>query len=110
MVDLIVFGPQNLNQSEGRYPDSAADILFPVPTPGKRNALPPDFLGVTMPGAGTMQVTFSTEPTHIYQVESTSDLSSWTNWGAPINATGTSATVNLPQTDKRRFWRVTIVP
>lgn len=110
IVDLVTFGAQTTNQSQGRYPDSAAGIVAPVPTPGKRNALSPDIIAVLDAGAGVSQVTFSTEPTHTYQLESTSDLIAWTNWGAALTATSATTNANLPRSDARRFWRATIKP
>lgn len=109
-VDLITFGPQDQDQSESRYPDAAINLVRSVSTPGQRNALPPDVIGVTDAGAGISSLTFSAEPTHSYQLESTVDLTTWTNWGAPVTATGTTITVNLPRADQRRFWRATIQP
>ncbi len=108
-VDLVSFGPQTASQSQSRYPDSGTDIVNSVNTPGKRNALPPDILAVTDVGSGTSQVNFSTEPTHSYQLQSTTDLATWSNWSAPITATGTTTTVNLPRNESRRFWRAQIV-
>ena len=110
LVDLSTFGAQTPNQSQGRYPDSAAGIVSPVPTPGKRNALTPDIIAVLDAGAGVSQVTFSNEPTHIYQIESSTDLAAWSNWGAPVTASGTTTAVNLPRSDARRFWRATLKP
>lgn len=109
LVDLINFGAQTTNQSQGRYPDSTAGIVSPVPTPGKRNALTPDIIAVVDAGAGVSTVTFSTEPTHIYQLESTTDLLTWTNWGAPLTAASAATNANLPRSDARRFWRARIV-
>ena len=109
LVDLITFTAQSTNQSQARYPDSATDILFPVPTPGKRNALTPDIIAVTDAGAGVSAVIFSTEPTHTYQLESTTDLAAWSTWGAPVNAAAATTSVSLPRSDSRRYWRARIV-
>ena len=109
LVDLINFGPQTVSQSEGRYPDSTAALIFLVPTPGKRNALTPDIIAVTDAGAGVSNVTFSTEPTHTHQIESTTDLAAWTPWGAPLIAAAATTNANLPRTDQRRYWRARIV-
>ncbi len=108
-MDLFNFGTQTTNQSQGRYPDSAAGIVFPVPTPGKRNALTPDIIAITDAGAGTSAVTFSTEPTHVYQIESSTDLGTWTPSGAPVIAAGPSTTASLPRSSQRRFWRARLV-
>jgi hypothetical protein len=110
LVDLVTFGAQTANQSQCRYPDSAPGIVSPVPTPGKRNALTPDIIAIVDAGAGVSTITFSTEPTHVYQLQSTTDLTAWSNWGAPLTATTTSTAANLPRTDTRRFWRAIIVP
>ena len=42
LIDLIVFGPQRLGVSEGRFPDGAAEIiaLSENPSPGQPNFLP----------------------------------------------------------------------
>ena len=109
-ADLVTFGAQTANQSQGRYPDSTAGIIAPVPTPGKRNALTPDIIAVTDVGAGVSTATFSSEPTHLYQIESTTDLATWTNWGAPLTATAATTSVDIPRGDSRRFWRATIKP
>ena len=45
-----------------------------MPTPGKSNALTSDIIAMVDAGAGVSRVTFSTEPTHTYQLESTTDL------------------------------------
>ena len=110
LVDLITFAAQTANQSQGRYPDSGAGIVAPVPTPGKRNALTPDIIAVVDAGAGTSTVTISTEATHVYQLESTTDLTTWTNWGAALTAAAANTEVNLPRADQRRFWRASIKP
>jgi hypothetical protein len=109
LVDLVTFGQQLPNQPEGRYPDSAPGIVLAAPTPGKRNALPPDIIAVVDTGAGASTVTFSTEPTHIYQLESSADLDTWSNWGAPLTAAAATTDANLPRTDSRRYWRAKIV-
>jgi hypothetical protein len=109
-VDLVTFGNQTPDVSEGRYPDSSADIFPLASTPGKRNALQPQFTGVVAAAPGTLSLTFSTEPTHTYQVESSNDLLTWTASGAPAVAAGTSLTVNLPSVSGRAFWRARLVP
>ena len=109
LVDLITFGAQSSNQSEGRYPDGTDSIVLPVPTPGKRNALTPEIIGVTDAGAGTSSFTFATEPSHTYQVESSTGLETWSPWGTSFTAAGTSSTISLPRTDARRYWRARLV-
>ncbi|MBP7948254.1 MAG: lamin tail domain-containing protein [Verrucomicrobiales bacterium] len=109
VVDLVTFGPQPTNQSHGRYPDGTAAILTPVPTPGKRNALVPDIITVVDAGSGLSAVNFATEPTHVYQMESTTDLATWSNWGAPITAASASTSISVPRSDQRRCWRLRIV-
>ncbi len=110
LVDYVTFAAQSTNLSQGRYPDSSEGIVSPVPTPGKRNALTPDVIAVVDAGAGVSAVTIKTEPTHSYQIESTSDLLTWTNWGTPMTAIAAETNVNLPRSDTRRFWRARLVP
>ena len=110
IVDLVSFGPQTSNRSEGRYPDSSASIVIPVPTPGRRNALPPSILSVAQGPAGTCALTVSTEPTHRYQVEVSGELGAWTPWGVPFVAAEPSTPLNVPCTESRRFWRVRMLP
>ena len=110
LVNLVTFGAQTVNQSQGRYPDSASGIVYPVPTPGKRNALSPDIIAIVDAGPGVSGATYTTEPTHVYQLESTTDLLSWTNWGAPVTANATNTSANLPRNDTRRFWRARLIP
>lgn len=110
-VDLVSFGQQSADASQGRYPDSAAAIVFSAATPGKRNALPPDVISLTGTGPATSTLTFSTEPTHNYQVESSDDLTAWVPYGSVQTATGPTLSVSLPTAPARRkFWRATIKP
>ncbi|HWB04327.1 MAG TPA: lamin tail domain-containing protein [Verrucomicrobiales bacterium] len=107
-VDLIDFTGQSSDVAQGRYPDSNAGLFPLAPTPGKRNALPPEVVSIAGTGAGTL--TFSTEPTHNYQVESSDNLLTWAPNGVPLTATGTTLSVNLPASPGRRaFWRARLV-
>ncbi|HWB02544.1 MAG TPA: lamin tail domain-containing protein [Verrucomicrobiales bacterium] len=104
-VDLITFTARSADQSEGRYPDSAAQITFPVPTPGKRNALAPEILNVTPAGTDAMRISISSEPGYSYQIENSTDLVSWTPWNAPVAASMASFDADLPRSGPFRFWR-----
>jgi len=110
LVDLVNFGVQTANQSQGRYPDGSLMIVAPVATPGRRNALTPRIVVLEDLGAGGIQVVYSTEPTHSYQLETSTDLQIWANWGAPITATGPSISAILPASETRRFWRARLCP
>jgi hypothetical protein len=109
-VDLVTFGMQAANQTEGRYPDSAAAIAAPAPTPGRRNALTPSFLSFTYLGPAGIRNVLATEPTHSYQYETSIDLLTWSPAGAPFEATGSSVESTLPPSGPNRFWRARLLP
>lgn len=109
-VDLVTFGMQAADQTEGRYPDSAAAIAAPAPTPGRRNALTPSFLSFTYLGPAGIRNVLATEPTHSYQYETSIDLLTWSPAGAPFEATGSSVESTLPPSGPNRFWRARLLP
>ena len=108
-VDTRQFGPQAENISQGRYPDSTDAIRTLVPTPRRRNVLPPEILSFTQAGADVWKLVCTTEPTYSYQLEFSPGLTGWAPWGAPVPATGFTQEFLLPATGIRTYWRVRLV-
>ncbi len=105
-VDSITFGPQSANVSEGRFPDGGPLVgSLSLPTPADPNALT-TVLSATLDPAG-FHLTLQTTPGLRYQLQSSPDLVTWTDSGAPATATSTTT----PLTDaapvvNHRFYRI----
>lgn len=110
LVDLVSFGGQAANQSEGRYPDSSAAIISPAPTPGRRNARTPSFLSLADLGPAGIRAVLATEPTHSYQYETSPDLLTWSPAAAPFQASSSFVESILTSSGQRRFWRARLLP
>lgn len=108
VVDLLTFGAQRANRSEGRFPDGAAGrTALTLPTPGGANALTivtPLALG---PDGST--IGFTTTPGLRYSLQRSNDLTTWENVAPTQVATGSELTINddTPAGTKR-FYRVLV--
>jgi hypothetical protein len=60
-------------------------------------------------GPATIGISWSTEPTYSYQMETSTDLVSWSPWNPPVIATAASLSVNVPRGAQPGFWRVKIL-
>lgn len=117
-IDLVVFGAQSANLSEGRYPDSGElRLLFPAPSPRGANILPPageppTISGLTWIPAGAVSLSFPTSPGHTYRVEFKDDLSApaWLPLGTDHFATTQTLTITDPGAGGgQRFYRVALL-
>ncbi len=100
VVDEVVFGMQEPDISQGRFPDGAMDIFsMPTPTPRQPNVLGggggPQ-IAVMNTGGGNIQMTFPTTPGKTYRILYKNALTDpvWQQLGNPMVASGSSMTVN----------------
>jgi hypothetical protein len=114
-IDVVTFGIQSANVSEGRILDGGALRLFlPTPTPAAPNLPPPALTPPTvttfsvMPG-GAATLSFQTWPGHAYRVEFMDDLRAaiWLPLTQEILATGAHVDVTDPAPPPaQRYYRV----
>ncbi|MCX8157626.1 MAG: lamin tail domain-containing protein, partial [Verrucomicrobiae bacterium] len=120
LVDLVVFGAQTSDVSQGRFPDGSASIqTLASPTPGRPNvggqpSQPPVFnLADVRVNGSLINLGFQTTAGKRYQVQYKNRLNDtlWLNFGGPQTATGATLTVqdNI-LTQPSRFYRVIEVP
>lgn len=114
ILDLVEFGPQDRDVSDGLTPDGAAGSIIRQPTPSPR-ALNGGSGGreIRITAAQRLgslfRLTWSAVPGSIYQLQVTDHLGTdWTNLGSPIVAEGDSATASdsTPVEASVRFYRV----
>ncbi len=116
IVDTITFGPQVTNISQGRAPDSSANILFlAAPSAGTPNttAIPSPVATAARTLTNSVDITVNTTPGFAYQLQTKNDLTdpAWANLGTPIPATTTTLTLHDPATTyTKRFYRVLRTP
>jgi hypothetical protein len=116
-VDVVVFGEQLDNVSEGRIPDGGSlRLLLPAPTPLAANVPPPaegppNVTGMTWIPGGEVSLSFATSPGHTYRVAFKDDLNApvWQPLGENRFATTTSLTVTDPGGGSQRFYRVALL-
>jgi hypothetical protein len=115
-VDLVTFGPQTSDISEGRFPDGAANLYFmTASTPGKSNVLRNNSSQLGDINLNGKELTFSllTFSGYTYQLEYKDDLNSgdWTSLGVPLAGTGASLIItNEIEFTGQRFYRLLISP
>ena len=108
VVDLVTFGPQRADRSEGRFPDGSTSLTaLSLPTPGTANTLtmvsPP-----TVDASGST-VHFTTTPGVRYTLQSSDDLVLWEDVAPSQVAAGTELSVtDRAPAGKQRFYRVQI--
>ncbi|MHC1763668.1 MAG: lamin tail domain-containing protein [Verrucomicrobiia bacterium] len=117
VLDLVTFGPQVQDVSEGRWPDGSATGIRPLTsaTPGAANLWVGE-LAVTelwLNASGEIEAVWASTPGQQFQVQFKDDLNDpvWLNFGAPIVATGseTRAVFGNPTTGQR-FFRLMAAP
>jgi hypothetical protein len=112
-IDVVTFGIQSANASEGRYADSGAlKIFMPQPSPGSPNILPPasappQITGIAIQADQSCGITFETVPGHTYRIEFKDDLSeaSWHPLGTDHFATGPTHSFTDIPSGPQRFYR-----
>jgi hypothetical protein len=106
VIDLVSFGEQSANRSEGRFPETAAAWgRLTLPTPGAANVL--TTLGPPVFGDSGTAVQFSTTPGVTYTLQWSSDLTGWQDVAPPQVATGTDLTVtDFSTRPMQRMYRV----
>jgi hypothetical protein len=119
VLDMVSFGPQTVNVSEGRYPDGASARYFmTTPTPRAPNVIaqppePPVLSSVSIQPGGTITFSVNTRAGFRYQVQFKNDLneSAWTALGPVWPGTGGPITItDDPRSSPQRFYRVVILP
>lgn len=116
-IDVVVFGSQTANLSEGRYPDAGSLRLFlPTPSPAAPNILPPATQTPTITtfaaqGGGTFQLEFPTEAGHTYRVEYKYNLTDpiWLPLGGDHFATASTLLVTDSPSVAQRFYRIRLI-
>lgn len=83
---------------------------FNIDTNFVANAAPYSITSVSVQGGNSLQLTWTSEPGRVYQVESKTLVTdpSWTPVGSTVTATGTTAsnTVSIFGTNQTQFYRV----
>jgi hypothetical protein len=107
-IDLVTFGHQTGDLSEGRDPaNPTRSVPLTIPTPGAKNV----FTVVTAPviGPNGPEVHLTTTPGVRYQLEWSDALATWTAIGTEQIATGTELILTDPAPDPtKRFYRVRV--
>ena len=115
-VDLVQFGPQSNNVSQGRFPDGQAEpyVFMQVPTPGSANQFAPVIEEIMhRAGSGPVVITWSAVPNRVYRLDSKDDLAQAT-WQVVGQVTASGASASLTDNEgvgrPSRFYRVVLVP
>lgn len=115
VADLVVFGAQTENVSQGRSPDGGAAIqFFAAPSPRAANGpatpvLPPVLSNLRITTEGTLELTVETVVGRTYQLQYSAELggAGWTPVGEPKVASATTLVFfDSIGTDVSRFYRV----
>jgi len=116
-IDSVVFGAQRNNVSQGRWPNGGPAPYYFMPTPSPRgsNVIPvanPPVLSVTVDANDIVTLVWSAQAGSSYRVQYKDDLNAtdWINLGAPVNATGATASFIDQSGGAQRFYRVSLVP
>lgn len=116
-IDAVMFGAQTNNVSHGRFPSGgpAPFYFMPTPTPRVANVIPqiaPPVLSVTRGANNSVTLLWSSQVGSSYRVQFKDDLNApnWTNLGAPVSATGATASLTDGEAGGQRFYRVQLVP
>jgi len=113
-IDVVTFGVQTNNVSQGRFPGGGTNIAYLIAaTPGIANSAPiqyppPIFTGIEH-GPGGVVLTWPTVAGRMYRVEYKSDLNetSWMALGSDYQGTGASLTIVDPDSKTaQRFYRI----
>jgi len=121
VVDLVAFGPQAVNLSEGRWPDGAsATRSFTAATPGAMNVVtgcgqePALLTAIAVDDAGQVTLTWSAQPGCHYRVQVTENLpdGDWQDVPGDVAASSGLATKVIPNggAGTQRFFRVVALP
>lgn len=106
LVDMVSFGVQEANISEGRHADGADDIFaMPIPTPGTTNTL--FMINTVASTSGAVRLNFNTRPNRDYTVlyrESISGVGWQTHTNLQANGGSTSVTINA--SSRTRFFKI----
>jgi len=113
IIDLVAFGPQDRDVSDGLIPDGAVGSVFRLPRPSPRAPNDPSF----SPGVrfsrisvlgGAVTLTWEAVPGRTYQLQAAEALTGpWIDIGAPIVAAGETATgIDAGGIAAARFYRV----
>jgi hypothetical protein len=118
VADLVTFGPQRENVSQGRVPDGAPSIqTLPTPTPRGANAgqppAPPEFTVIQLLPSGSVRLTVRTQTGREYRVEFADDLGAgdWQPLGDARTADGGSLEFEEASGVRTsRFYRAVLLP
>jgi hypothetical protein len=116
-VDLVNFGPQIANVSEGPWPDGATGSFRRLtrPSPGARNIWSPELRleQVQINADGQLTFSWSSSPGQQFRVQFKEELgdSAWTDAGPVLTASGgeSGAALSVPEGGPHRFYRVVLL-
>jgi hypothetical protein len=118
-VDLVSFGRQTNDVSQGRYPDGQAGpfVFMSRPTPRRPNRVDPltvDSVAIQVSETGSVTLRWQADPGRSYQVECKDDLgaSAWSRLPGDVAAdAGGAVKIDAPEPGVRqRFYRVLLLP
>jgi hypothetical protein len=116
LIDSIVFLAQTNNVSHGRWPNGgpAPFYFMPTATPRASNIIPaanPPVLSATLGANNLVTLVWSAQAGSSYRVQYKNNLNAaeWLDLGAPVSATGPTASTIDANNGSQRFYRVTLV-
>ena len=118
LADLVTFGPQGENVSQGRLPDGAATLqVLPAPTPRGANTgqppAPPEFTAIQLLPSGSVRLTVRTRTGREYRVEFTDALGAgdWQPLGEARTADAMALDFEDPASVRTsRLYRAVLLP
>jgi hypothetical protein len=114
-VDVVEFGPQASDVSQGRWPDGSENVAsLTAPTPGGPNLPPAGGVGSlrivesVLGLDGALHITWSSQAGAVYRVQAADRVAGarWIDASLPITAVGASASHVEQATQGQRFYRV----
>jgi hypothetical protein len=116
-VDLVSFGPQAEDVSEGRWPDGSTAAFRPLtqPTPGAANVWSAEIRlgGAFNTGQGQIIAFWPSTPGQQFQIQYKDNLEdpAWLPAGQPITAsdTQTQVAIDITSASARRFYRLVLL-
>ncbi len=115
-LDVVVFGPQTNNLSQGRWPDGGPPPFYSMstPTPRAPNVLPsvgPIIRSITIGASNIVTLAWTAQPGETYRVQYKDELNEvrWLDLPDDVDATGTTAMKRDLLSGTQRFYRIQLV-